>query len=49
MRTNLLHHFHGNLPIKAGSRIIKTSVAVTLAYLITQLLHTSTPNHAVGA
>lgn len=49
MHTKLRHNYNLKPPIKAGSRIIKTAVAVALAFLITELFHTPSPIHAVVA
>lgn len=49
MHTILRHKHLLKPPIKAGSRIIKTAVAVMFSYLITELLHTPTPIHAIVA
>lgn len=49
MHTKLRHNYHLKPPIKVGSRIIKTAVAVTLAYFITQVFHSPSPIHAVVA
>lgn len=43
------HKHHLNPPIKAGSRIVKTSFAAALAFLISGFLGTPSPIHAVVA
>lgn len=49
MHITFRQNYHLRPPFKAGSRIVKTALAVTLAYLVSEILHTQTPIHAVGA